>query len=68
MAGSFDKESPEVTRPPWETCEHCQGVGSMVVYVFPSCPHMGMVMGRMIAEKSDCRRCGRKNGDRRGIK
>lgn len=43
----------------FETCKHVRSVGTMAVYVEPSCCNATMIKGVMVSSKKRCSRCGR---------
>ena len=43
----------------FETCRHAESVGTMAVFVKPTCPHATMIRGKLVSSKMRCRNCAR---------
>lgn len=43
----------------FETCRHVESVGTMAVFVKPTCPHATMIRGKLVSSKTRCRNCAR---------
>ena len=41
----------------FETCKHAKEVGSIAVYVFPTCKNATMIKGILVSSKERCRKC-----------
>ena len=41
----------------FETCKHAKEVGSIAVYVFPTCKNATMIKGTLVSSKERCRKC-----------
>ena len=41
----------------FETCSHVKEVGSIPVYVFPTCKNATMIKGTLVSSKERCRKC-----------
>lgn len=39
------------------TCKHAKEVGSIAVYVFPTCKNATMIKGTLVSSKERCRKC-----------
>lgn len=37
------------------TCKHAESVGASAVFVKPTCPHLHMIKGRLVASRWYCR-------------
>lgn len=43
----------------FETCSHTESVGTMAVFVKPTCPHAAIIKGKLVSSKTRCRNCAR---------
>ena len=41
----------------FETCKHAKEVGSIAVYVLPTCRNATMIKGTLVSNKERCRKC-----------
>ena len=41
----------------FETCSHVKEVGSIAVYVLPTCRNATMIKGTLVSSKERCRKC-----------
>ena len=41
----------------FETCRHVKEIGSIAVYVLPTCLNATMIKGTLVSSKERCRKC-----------